>query len=154
MKHKRILIRVAIVLLITILAILWLKELTQRRSRYAADAFMGHLLTRVGFDGDRFVPFWNDVSGHRLAPGWLVSYSTHFAIGEPITLFVDLSGTVRWANAKDFQNLIALPEDERWKRQSEMVKRDIEYWKKHYKKHIKPDNTHDGIGEELAKPSE
>lgn len=119
-------IHASVTLLIVLFALLWVKELTQRRSRHAADVFMGPLLTRVGFDGDSLALLWTDEDGHKRQPGWFVSYSTYFALGEPITLFVDLSGAVRWASSEGFQTLITLPEEERHKREVEMVKRDIE----------------------------
>jgi len=131
MKKRDIFVRSVVAVTMLFLLTLWLKELTQRRARRAADDFMGHMLTRIGFDHDTFIPvFWHDHRGTRQWPGWFVSYSTHFAIGEPVSIYVDVFGRLTTANSDCFGELIEMPEDQRCKRQAEMIRKDIEFWEK------------------------
>jgi hypothetical protein len=126
MKRITIFIRVLAGTAFLAVSVLWLKELTERRARRAADVLMGQLLMRVGWDHDILIPvFWRDLKGVRYWPGWYISYSTYFAFGEPLSIYVDVFGRIRTANSQAFIELIAMSEKERCKKQAEMVREDI-----------------------------
>jgi len=129
-KRSRI-TRIGVSLALIAVTGLWLKELTERRARRAADEFMGQCLTRVGWFHESFIPaIWHDGDGRRYGPVWAVSYTTYFALGEPLSLYVDLLGRVRSANSTEVIGWIGLGEEERCKKQAEMVNADIAFWAK------------------------
>ena len=120
-----------VVVALVVLSGLWLKELTERRARYAADMFMGQTLTRLGWEHDTFIPvFWHDLKGAWHWPGWYISYSTFFAIGEPLSIYVDVFGRVRTANMQVFADMVEMPEKQRIERQADMIRGDIAFWEK------------------------
>ncbi len=116
--------RWCVILAFATLTTLWLKELSQRHARQVADNFMSPSLERVGFFYQSFWPFFRDADGHLCGPGWYVSYSSHFCLSEPLSIYVDLLGRVRTTSMRDFTELISMPEDQRMKRQIEMVEKD------------------------------
>lgn len=121
--------RIGTVLLFAVLATLWLKELTQRNSRAVADRFMGPVLERVEFERQTFFPYLLDIQGKLLGPGWYVSYSSRFCLGEPISIYVDLFGQIRTTNIKRFTNMIPMTEEQRSKEEMKIVMEDRKFFK-------------------------
>lgn len=107
-------------LLILILAFLWIKEFTERGARQATDHFLGPALEQYEWQSNWFLPFYIDSMNdewHWFR--WQICYEYRFDLGDIDTVEVDWLGRIRRTSNKLFDDWLALPEDERVKKQIE-----------------------------------
>ena len=112
---------------VAVLALAWLKELSQRLAREEADSFMGPLLHELTYDDMRFTPFRIEASTEGKSvwsgPQWCVEYDSHKAlISDRPEICVFPFGKIRAIfNLRDSDKLLGLSQEERYLAQSHMI---------------------------------
>ena len=112
---------------VAVLALAWLKELSQRLAREEADSFMGPLLNELTYDDMRFTPFMIETRTEGKSvwsgPQWCVEYDSHKAlISDRPEICVFPFGKIRAIfNLRDSDKLLGLSQEERYLAQSLMI---------------------------------
>jgi hypothetical protein len=134
LRHgPRFLTRILLALLFVVLLCLWLKELTERHARQAADRFLGPGLEQVEWRDDRLIWIRHDTDGGTHHFRWQISYEERVGFGEPLALEVSLSGRVCKTGNPLIDRWLTLSDRERTKDQLEMM----EGWRRAHNPAIK-----------------
>lgn len=118
----KLLKKILTILVLATIIIMWIKEVTERRARRAADRFLGPTLDVLKWRGEHLT-LWmrHDSNGKAPGPRWIVGYERRVGFDWPVDVEVDLLGHIRGINNEKLKDWINMSDSERTKEQEKLI---------------------------------